>query len=428
MLSLILGIVQVPNLFAEESVEDNATVEPYENSDGDYVIKHLESNIEIVYDDSDGSSISDAIILYVPIYNGTQDDNFLHSSPATKIPNVSSDDISTTGSISIKLKLKNSSGVTKQLVAAVSKGDTNNWVMQSISENFLLANDSTVDEMAISFSASQLCENIDCSSLRNTSMSVEDTSHFIYLYMENDEFSYGNGQPVTSSDFTSGGVYFRFYLSNKITDLTGVEKAVEIETIVPGDSRLTLHYKGELINNFDQTCVFKDNNSDTPVECYNKLTSSGAISFYPLVNENEYSFEIVFANKYGFRTDLSGAWATGTPQEIEPFLEKSACFLLSAGFKREHYVVTFFKSFRDNTLMHSETGRSIISIYYKYASKWAMTVYESEFLSKIMRWSGYTLYFIFNFFTIIIILLVVTTISIIGIYILKRVQYYGRSQ
>jgi hypothetical protein len=112
-----------------------------------------------------------------------------------------------------------------------------------------------------------------------------------------------------------------------------------------------------------------------------------------LQNGVEATVSVASIDKFGFSTTLSNS-LPGTPLEIEPLLKKTACFLLTAGFGEEHYVITYFRNIRDQVLAENWLGRKFIGFYYSTAPKYALIIYKCETLRLIIRGSAYCLYFI----------------------------------
>ena len=127
-----------------------------------------------------------------------------------------------------------------------------------------------------------------------------------------------------------------------------------------------------------------------------------------LTNSDTYNVSILFEDKYKFGTVLSNDMI-GQPKEIEELLKKNACFLLTAGFGEDHFVINYFRNFRDTILSQSYLGRAFIHTYYELAPKYALMIYHNEAIRAVIRGAGYTLYFIFNFYYIILAVAVAVT-------------------
>ena len=100
-------------------------------------------------------------------------------------------------------------------------------------------------------------------------------------------------------------------------------------------------------------------------------------------------------------SDLSAS-LVGSPQNIETFLEEQSCYLLSAGFQNDHYVLDYFRKFRDEVLMHHPVGQWLVKAYYHTSPKYAHYIYKSHLLSAVVRFLGHIIYFIFKYWFIIL--------------------------
>ncbi len=112
-----------------------------------------------------------------------------------------------------------------------------------------------------------------------------------------------------------------------------------------------------------------------------------------LDNGTIYHVTVGLVNKFQFVSKLAVSQA-GTPEKILEVLKNQHCYLLTAGFKREHYVLNFFKKFRDTVLLKYSLGRKFIRWYYDSSPYVAMYIYYNDTLSFLVRTAAYVLYFI----------------------------------
>ena len=49
-----------------------------------------------------------------------------------------------------------------------------------------------------------------------------------------------------------------------------------------------------------------------------------------------------------------------TPESIINFLDKESCYFVSAGFKDSHYVLDYFRWFRDHVLLKFSLGKRLL--------------------------------------------------------------------
>ena len=121
------------------------------------------------------------------------------------------------------------------------------------------------------------------------------------------------------------------------------------------------------------------------------------MSLKNLSNGTTYTLSTALVNKYQFSTKTSTT-SSGEPLEIQALLESQACYLVSAGFQKEHYVLDYFRSIRDNYLLKFEPTKKLVDFYYATAPAYAPVIYKSPKLSLIVRSLSYGMYFFLKFF------------------------------
>lgn len=132
------------------------------------------------------------------------------------------------------------------------------------------------------------------------------------------------------------------------------------------------------------TCNFSIAETD-PIE-------GGTVKLTALENGKDFDVAIAFKNVYGFISLFSPS-SVGQTRAIETFLQEQACFLLSAGFQTEHYVIDYFREFRDNVLLNYEWGRIFVDYYYEIAPEYTHYVYNNPVLSFVVKVLGFMAYY-----------------------------------
>lgn len=122
-----------------------------------------------------------------------------------------------------------------------------------------------------------------------------------------------------------------------------------------------------------------------------------------LTNNEPQNVGIGLLDKFKFVTLISPS-EIETPKEIAAFLEEHQCYFVSAGFKRQHYVLKFFKGIRDKFLKKFSLGRSFTRFYYRHASEYAHHIYHSKFLSALVVASSFALYGILKYWGITLVI------------------------
>ncbi len=276
-------------------------------------------------------------------------------------------------------------------------------------------------------------ETSSCLGLISTATTNISNQKFI-LYFFQSASLIAISDPALPTTTHAGGVYFEAQMSNRIytnTDLQVTQAPIKV-----GDGRLILTVSvSTQMAEFKKMLIYNTNGVATAAGLaageytsgsyidLNIANQSGEITVNkladgsPLINNSTYYFSALLVDKYKFATSFSAS-EVGTPLEIEQLLKKQACFLLTAGFGEEHYIITYFRNYRDQVLINSAPGRAFINFYYKTAPKYALMIYKSEILRSIIRGFAYFLYFIFRYLKLLSIGLSLTIIFLT----IKRVQ------
>ena len=102
--------------------------------------------------------------------------------------------------------------------------------------------------------------------------------------------------------------------------------------------------------------------------------------------------EQLYLNKYKFASTLSTSNICVTPLEIQMLLEESQCYLLTAGFGSDHFVVQYFRMIRDDYLQKFSFGRWLVEKYYASAPQYTDYIIETPVVASVIRglaWTGY---------------------------------------
>lgn len=220
--------------------------------------------------------------------------------------------------------------------------------------------------------------------------------------------------PVTAFP---GGIFFEVNMSNRV--YTSDQVLPSISSITAGDKRVIITYTSTTSISLPRAVrvLIHDGTPgilNQPIQDYysaqpgstlhpTEFTYSyaGKVIVNELTNGAPYNLSVLFEDQYKFGTVLSDD-AVGEPKSIEELLKKNACFLLTAGFGEDHFVIDYFRHFRDTVLSQSYLGRAFIHVYYEFAPKYALMIYQHEGIRAVIRGFAYTLYFIFNYYFIIL--------------------------
>lgn len=379
----------------------------------------------------DATADSGPAKIYLPIQKNSGDTKDYYINSRSDLPLIFNTEDST--HVALAPMRINTNSEARYLYAAVKDTtDSNKFKVIKRYSATAFSGNTTNNDVTFAIAPYDICRVMltDCAYLAPGSLNEIEKSFIVYFFLSN-QSSYPDFEAieVTTAPFNTG-IYYQFFMSNKTyssSDLT-----IAITGVKAGDKRVIISYAatGAISSSAAKHVrIYNHNGSpsaakDLPVGSYSTgaftdktydYTQSGEITVTGLENQTTYNFSVAFVDKYKFASTLSDT-ATGTPKTIEELLKKQACFLLTAGFGEEHYVINYFRDFRDHFLVKHYLGRVFISTYYDLAPKYAYVIYKSEGLRAIVRYFGYSLYFIFINFKWIA--LVSLCVSLLGAYLL----------
>lgn len=301
----------------------------------------------------------------------------------------------------------NATASTYYLYAAV-KDIGNNYKVAAIFPSTF--NGSTNVNETFSINIKALCDQtVDCT---NFAISTTEKTYLSYFFLTSTApTSMPIGTTIVPGSY-AGGIYYEINLSNRVYSSSQI--APSISKIRPGDGRVIVEYsanasmlkpKSMRLYKFDTNpagasdlqpiaTAFQLGGGLTPTEY--AYSASGEVTLNNLPNGVDTYLAVVYLDVYRFGSVLSPV-SIGKPQAIEELLKKNSCFLLTAGFGEDHFVISYFRNFRDTVLVNSFLGREFIGFYYETAPKYALELYKSETLRALVRLMGYILYFLFNY-------------------------------
>ncbi len=348
----------------------------------------------------DGKSKTAAYKLYVPYESSAalNQELFYYKTISGDLP----DKDTTVGGLQFELDLDDDDDSDQELLVAMRKDndDSTYIVVGSISESTPFV------------SMKDLCDSggdIDCAALEASDNLVDDV--YLYIFYDDGLSAGGTFNPETSP--YDNGIYVYTYFSTAVEDYnTG---ATSITSLIGsrGDGSAYLEYSGSIDSTtYSNGSAVYEGVSDTFLDEYETGSDeSGEIQVKNLTNGTTYSLGLAFKDKFGFRSNISTKVSV-TPEEIEALLEEKACYFVTAGFQRDHYVLDYFRSIRDRYLLKSSFGRSIVNIYYATAPKYTSFIYENKVMSFIVRAVSYGVYGLLKYFYWVLSLTVLTFLAI----------------
>ncbi|MBF0361785.1 MAG: hypothetical protein HQK49_12280 [Oligoflexia bacterium] len=371
------------------------------------------TSVDVFAEKAEGTSVSNPHKIYIPVNTDATDLERQNNNEISPLPLFNEN-------LYVQLNLySDTDHKANYYVAILSSGDTYTTITEGVSVNGSTNSDAA---SVVTFS---LKDFGSYSKLNLTTTSVKQ-SQFIYIFT-------ADSKPTTFNILNEykDGVHFELKFSNNYDS----SNAPTINSVTKGDSKLFVSYSASKISSeiigtseYRKTILLIYRNpqesmsyqSAIPLGSVNNTEtnlSSGAIWANDLKNGETYHVAVAIVNKYRFVSKVSAS-SEGTPIEILNFLEEQGCYLVSAGFKRNHYVLDYFRMIRDSYLNQSSLGRAFVNFYYSFAFDWALVVYKSETLSFLVRAAAYTIYFLLNNLFLIVTIFAATTIIIIIITLL----------
>lgn len=367
-------------------------------------------------------------LVYMPLAVDTittQTDNTLYTTTLpTVVAGTAAADILVNGPY-VRFRVTNNQSSGQEIYLAVKNDDGYKPIKISNTQgaipsdfHFAIGANSTVD---VFVRLNELCENgrdtcdTDVEELATTSDNISFTQ-MIYLFPSNSTFDQDSSIDTASAE--NDGVFLELHVSSEIPQDLSVGNNFNYVSLKRGDTQLIANYTGAssvdvgegsaykiLIISSDTAIAANDDFATHHVADENDYTlkdfaDSGQIAIPGLTNGTNYFVSLGVVNKYKFVSHLTES-KSGTPLEIEKFLQTSACYFISAGFQTDHYVLHYLRNFRDQTLVKTFFGKMFIKWYYRTAPQYTHYIYNSPVLSAVMRGVGYSSYFILKYWQIL---------------------------
>ncbi len=269
---------------------------------------------------------------------------------------------------------------------------------------------STDTSYYVEFTLKSLCERGTCNATLATYTSGSNNlniSQLVYFFTADETLVVGDtASPATFTD----GSFAKILLTDVISTTP-----VSFQSLRRGDTLAIANFSGISQGNIGEG-VYKilafmyeggtiPTTEQVPADA---LDIGGNFRFYDGIKEGDISLALV--NKFKFVSKLTAPKAV-TPEKIEAFINKQSCYLFSAGFQTDHYVLTYFRYIRDTYLLKNGLGKLFVKWYYQTAPHWTKTIYTSESISFMVRTLGYFLYYVLNYFFLILAGLIVLIFS-----------------
>ncbi len=382
------------------------TVRLDDSNDPDFFLGSNELTSE---SSGDGTVVSSPYKVYIPVLPSTS------NSPDRADYHLFGNNIPTVTDTSLPIYVDLTTGISSEtdldlFLAIRNSSDTDFRVIKKY--NYSLDSDTDFSSTQISFDMLDLCQEtdiFDCTSLADGSSDSSGEQIFYFFLRTNGEVTEGDTVDL-SEDANKSGVFFKALFSNKVYERADLP--ISLDKITKGDATLKLTYSASsTISNFKEVAVFSGvttgevafaNSGSTKISDDGEFpaTAEASIDIGNLDNDTTYTLAVAFVDKFLFATALSDA-KSEQPTKIDVFLEKNQCYLLSAGFQEDHFVIDYFKMIRDNYLLHTVPGKLFVEFYYSTAPQYTRAIYSSPIISQVVRFFGYLAYYIFRFWSLL---------------------------
>ena len=361
---------------------------------------------EAVVEGNDGRKVTAPIKAYFPV----SDTSILPSPPPlfTPLRNMAFSTLPRANNIhdqadfhvQIRVGFRNNNASTLYLFMAVKEEDDDYTAIQTVGSVPRISTGNYVEfDLTFSLQDLETFSNID---YENTRIST----YSIYIFSNQNQLSPGDDLETANISMDEG-LYFDLFFSENRPD-----EALYLERLTKGDERLWATFsrgQGIISNNLSRRMiVLRDIDCNNPssepsfqqsnheILSYQDISLSGTLLIQQLENETPYCIRITMEDKFQFAAPLSNS-LTETPEPIEALLDTQDCYLFSAGFKKDHYVIHTLRNFRDEYIHPFYWGQKLIDWYESTAPRHAQLIRNNFFLSFLIQTLGYLLFFLIKF-------------------------------
>ena len=411
---LIFALIFAENVFSAEQVRmSSTTATTIAGTTSTTLTLNLEGP------SGDATSESAPAKVYLPIQKDDVDSKDYYITSRSNAPTIY--DITNSAHVfNVPLKISTNTDA-RYLYAAVKDGSSYKIIKRYSSTAF--PGSSANSEVTFALSAQDVCKvftSTECLNLTPSSTTAVEKSFLVYFFLsDNATYQVDGSQTITVTTAPMNtGIYYQVFMSNRIYPSTSL--TVSITQARSGDKRVVLTYSASAsFSTYAKSIRVYDHGGspsaakDLPIGSYSSgaLTAkiydylqSGEITVTDLTNEATYNLSVLLVDKFNFGSTLSDD-AIAQPKTIEELLKAQSCFLLTAGFGEEHYIIDYFRNFRDQVLMRSFIGKSFVDFYYFVGPKLAKIIYPHESLRALARGFGYTLHYLFTHVTAVLFIL-----------------------
>ena len=371
-------------------------------------------------DEDQGSSFNSPIKIYIPFKTGNGDfeeaQSRLRAEGSTNyLPT------DTSGQLSFNFKPTSYSDGKIYLYIGLYYSSINQYRVIALGETANnIASDyleftSSSDYRKIFVDIPTICEDVNTGCVMSTHSTDEAIAEVATLYVfaqSSNSDLIGSTIDPTDTNY-AGGKYIQLKFSNYLP-----QRPPRLVEVSRGDGQATIVYDANIsvLKQFAPNLPFKIvtmTYTTSGAQGENKLSTAaninqlnktfndkteyyGHVVLTPLANNTEHHVAVAIENIYQFVSVFSATQSV-IPRDMETFLEEQQCYLLSAGFQKDHYVLEYFREFRDNILLNSKIGTAFVDFYYDFAPSLTPFIIEHIWAQNIVQSLGFILYILMNF-------------------------------
>lgn len=354
----------------------------------------------------DGSTADAAITLYVPFNSSGQDSNFYLTT--TDLPGASS----TLGGLYLR-DIDSKAYVNEEFYVAVKDNNNGSSAEYRIVKEIL--SESDMEAPFVSFD--ELCgtSELNCGEITDSISAIKKNVELVFFFMPKDT-DYVLNEAVNIPETTGQSIFFKLTLS-AAAGATGTASQSLISTYF-GDTSAIFDYSGDVGTNSEfitRIAVYLKTADGLSVpkskfyEFKEGINSeSNQVKVTSLAEGGSYRVAFSYVDHFGFVSGLVES-ADFTTVPIQKLLAQNQCYLVTAGFQRQHYVLNYFRYIRDQYLLKSAPGALFVDFYYATAPKLVKYILDNKSLSFKIRALSFSIYFVLQNMVFIILFLVLLT-------------------
>ena len=336
----------------------------------------------------DGKTKDAAVVIYVPYSNGPSQENAYYSTLTPNLGNKSTPD----AGIYFR-DIDTGSHINEELYVAINNE-------KSGTDEYRIVKEISSSELEDPFvGLDDLCDTneLDCDTLTDSIASINDKLSLVFFYKPKDT-DYSKNDVVEIPDAVNQALFFKLVMSAAVSDIQ-TNGVISSAALFAGDSMAIAEYNGDHGANsayVSRLAYYLDSVVADKSDFKGVLEGKGeegVAKITKLQNNVAVFLGLAYLDHFGFIGQIKD-FGSVTPRPIETLLAENQCYLVTAGFQRDHYVLNYFRSVRDNILAKTWAGRLFIDFYYGSAPRFVDYILENRYLAFNIKKLSFSTYFV----------------------------------